>query len=462
MTNPLKITDLTLRDGHQSLIATRMRTDEMKGIASEMNRVGFSMMEVWGGATFDVMIRYLDEDPWERLRILKPLLCDTPLRMLLRGQSLVGYRPYADDVVFAFVHHAARCGIDIFLVFDPLNDERNLVTAFEAIRGTGKQIQAQMLYALTGSRLGGEIYTIDYYVNKALAFQDLGVDSLCIEDMSGILNPYDADLLVRALKGCLRIPVELDCHFTSGMACMSYLKAIEAGVDAIGTCFAPLALRTSNPAIEPIVQTLRGTPRDCGIDLGRLIKIDHYLEGVISKYREMMDATRVAVIDPEVLDHQLPGGMVTNFVAQLKKENALNRLPEIYEEIPRVRKELGSPPLTTPVSQMVGAQAVQNVLFGRYKLISTQVKDYVFGLYGKPPGSIAPEIQELVLRRYRGEQRPVTDRPADLLQPVMEKAREETKNLARDIGDVLTYALYSNVGKEFLERKYGSEASAPA
>jgi pyruvate carboxylase subunit B len=242
---------------------------------------------------------------------------------------------------------------------------------------------------------------------------------------------------------------------------MSYLKAIEAGVDAIGTCFAPLALRTSNPAIEPVVQTLRGTPRDCGIDLERLIKIDHYLEGVISKYREMMDSTRVAIIDPEVLQHQLPGGMVTNFVAQLKKENALNRLPEIYQEIPRVRKELGSPPLTTPVSQMVGAQAVQNVLFGRYKLISNQVKDYVFGLYGKPPGSIDPEIQKLVLHRYPREQTPVTDRPAALLQPEMEKAREETKGLARDIGDVLTCALYSNTGKQFLEKKYRSEASVP-
>jgi pyruvate carboxylase subunit B len=277
--------------------------------------------------------------------------------------------------------------------------------------------------------------------------------------MSGILNPYDAELLVRTLKARLRIPVELDCHFTGGMACMSYLKAIEAGVDAIGTDFAPFALRTSNPAIEPIVQTLRGTSRDCGIDLERLIKIDHYLEGVISKYREMMDSTKVAVIDPEVLHHQLPGGMVTNFVAQLKKENALNRLPEIYQEIPRVRKELGSPPLTTPISQMVGAQAVQNVLFGRYKLVSNQMKDYVFGLYGKPPGSIDPEIKKLVIHRYPREQMPVTDRPAGSLPPEMEKAGVETKGLARDIGDVLTYALYSNIGKEFLQRKYSSGAS---
>ncbi len=236
MMNRLKITDLTLRDGHQSLIATRMRTDEMKGIASEMNKVGFSAMEVWGGATFDVMIRYLDEDPWERLRILKPLLCDTPLRMLLRGQSLVGYRPYPDDVVFAFVHHAAQSGIDIFLVFDPLNDERNLATPFKAIRETGKQIHAQLLYALTEPRLGGEIYNIDYYVNKALAFQEMGAECVCIEDMSGILNPYDADILIGTLKARLKIPVELDCHFTGGMACMSYLKAIEAGVKlTIGT-----------------------------------------------------------------------------------------------------------------------------------------------------------------------------------------------------------------------------------
>jgi pyruvate carboxylase subunit B len=458
MANRLKITDLTLRDGHQSLIATRMRTDEMKRIASEMNKVGFAATEVWGGATFDVMIRYLDEDPWERLRILKPLLCDTPFRMLLRGQSLVGYRPYADDVVFAFVKHAAQCGIDIFLVFDPLNDERNLGTTFKAIRETGKQIHGQMLYTVTESRLGGEIYNIDYYVNKALAFQELGVDGLVIEDMSGIMNPFDADILIRALKGRLKIPVELDCHCTGGLACMSYLKAIEAGVDAIGTDFAPLALRTSNPAIEPFVQTLRGTSRDCGIDLDHLIQIDHYLEDVISNYRDLMDSSKVAVIDPEVLRHQIPGGMITNFISQLKKENALNRLPEIYKEVPRVRKELGSPPLTTPVSQMIGAQAVQNVLLGRYKLISNQVKDYVFGLYGKPPGSIDPEIEKLVSHRYRKEPRPLSARPGDLLPPEMEKAKEESKEFARDIGDVITYALYSNTGKEFLKKKYSSEA----
>lgn len=461
MANPLKITDLTLRDGNQSLIATRMRTEDMKAIAPEMDKVGFSSMEVWGGATFDVMTRFLDEDPWDRLRILKTIFSNTPLRMLLRGQSLVGYRQYADDVVIAFVRHAAECGIDIFCVFDACNDERNLLTAFQAIKETGKHIQAQLLYALTEPKLGGDIYNIDYYIRKAIILQDMGAESLCIEDMSGVLDPYDAYILITALKHVLKIPIELQCHYTGGMACMSYLKAIEAGVDIVGTDFAPFALRTAHPAIEPIVQALNGTSRDTGFNIEHLLKIDEYWEIVITKYRDLLDSTRVAIIDPGVLKHQLPGGMITNFVAQLKEANALHRISEIYAELPRVRKDLGSPPLATPISQMVGTQAVQNVLFGRYKMISNQVKHYVYGLYGKPPGAIDPEIQQLVLRRYERGQTSITCRPADLLEPELDKAKEATKDIARDIDDVLTYALFPTTGMQFLRRKYGLDPHLP-
>jgi pyruvate carboxylase subunit B len=459
--NNLKITDVTLRDGHQSLIATRMRTEDMEPIAPEMDKVGFWSMEVWGGATFDVMTRFLNEDPWDRLRILKRLLPNTHLRMLLRGQSLVGYRQYADDVVTTFVRHAAQCGIDVFCVFDACNDERNLKTAFQSIKGADRHVQGQLCYALTEANLGGDIYNIDYYTNKAIVLQEMGADSLCIEDQSGILGPYDAHNLITTLKQVLKIPVELHCHYTGGMACMSYLKAIEAGVDIIDTDFAPFALRTAHPAIEPIVQALHGTPRDTGFDLEHLLKIDEYFETIIAKYRDFLDMTRISVINPGVLHYQIPGGMFTNLVVQLKEINALHRLSEIYAELPRVRKELGSPPLATPTSQIICAQAVQNVLAGRYKVISSQVKDYVYGLYGKPPGHIDPDIQKVVLNRYERGQTPITCRPADLLEPELDKAKEATKSIAHDIGDVLTYALYPITGMQFLRRKYGLETIPP-
>jgi len=459
--NSLKITDVTLRDGHQSLFATRMRTEDMEAIAPAMDKVGFWSMEVWGGATFDVMTRFLNEDPWDRIRVLKRLLPNTRLQMLLRGQNLVGYRHYADDVVIAFIHYAAGCGIDIFRVFDACNDERNFETAFQAIKDTGKHIEGTICYALTELKLGGDIYNVDYYVNKALILQDMGADSLCIKDMSGILAPDDAFNLITALKQVLKIPVHLHCHFTSGMTCMSYLKAIEAGVDIIDTDFAPFALRTAHPAIEPIVVALRRTPRDTGLDLERLLKIDEYLESIAPKYRDFLDTTRTAVINPQVLQHQLPGGMITNLVAQLKEVNALHRLPEIYAEVPRVRKELGYPPLVTPTSQIIGVQAVQNVLAGRYKMISRQVKDYVYGLYGKPPAPIDPEVQKIVLKHYERGETPTTCRPADLLEPELDKAKEATKDIARDIGDVLTCALYPTTGMQFLRWKYGLETPPP-
>ena len=459
--NPVKITDLSFRDGHQSLLATRVRTEDLEAIGPEMDKVGFWSMEVWGGATFDVMTRFLNEDPWERIRILKRAMPHTPLQMLLRGQNLVGYRNYADDVVTAFVHHAADCGIDVFRVFDAVNDERNFETAFKAIKDRNKHIQGSLCYSLTERKLGGSVYNIDYYVNKALIIQDMGVDSLCIKDMAGLIAPDDAYDLVKALKEALKIPVCLHSHFTSGMAYMSLLKAIEAGVDIIDTCVAPFALRTSHSAIEPIVVAFRGTPRDTGLNLELLLKLDEYFEAIAPKYRDFLAKTKMSVIDTGVLWHQIPGGMFSNMVAQLKEADALHRLPEVYAELPQTRKELGYPPLVTPTSQIVGTQAINNVLFGRYKVISQQVKDYVYGLYGKPPAPIDPKVQELVLKGYERGEQPITCRPADVLEPELDKAKEATKDIARDIGDVLIYALYPTTGMRFLRWKYGLEEPPP-
>jgi len=452
---PLRITDTTLRDGHQSLLATRMRIEDMEAFAPEMDKAGFYSLEVWGGATFDVCIRFLNEDPWQRLRVLKRLMPHTPLQMLLRGQNLVGYRHYPDDVVRAFVHHAAEMGIDIFRVFDALNDERNLDTSFAAIKECGKHIQACICYSLTEPKMGGPVYNLDYYVNKALVLQDMGADSLCIKDMAGLVSPYDAYNLVEALKEVLRIPVQLHTHYSSGMASMSCLKAVEAGVDIIDTALAPFALRSSQPAIEPILVALRGTSRDTGLDLAQLLKLGQYLESIAANYRDFLDTTRLATIDTSVLEHQVPGGMISNLVAQLREAGALDRLHEVLEELPRARKELGYPPLVTPTSQIVGVQAVQNALFGRYKMVSSQAKDYVYGLYGRPPAPIDPEVQKVVLKGYKRGDKPITCRPADLLEPELDKAKEITKNIAKDIGDVLIYALFPTPGVEFLKQKYG-------
>jgi len=459
--NPLKITDVTFRDGHQSTLATRMRTEDMEGIAEEMNKAGFYSMEVWGGATFDVPTRFLNEDPWERPRILKKLMPDTPLQMLLRGQNLVGYRNYPDDVVTAFVHHAAEVGIDIFRVFDAVNDERNFETCLKAIKECGKHAQLSLCYSLTERKMGGPVYNTDYYVNKARILQDMGADSLCIKDMAGLISPDDAYELIKALKQVLKIPVQLHTHYTSGMASMSCLKAIEAGVDIIDAALAPFALRSSLPAVEPIVVALQGTPRDTGLNLAHLFKLGHYIESIAPKYRDFLDTTRMAVINTGVLMHQVPGGMTTNLVAQLREAGALDRIDEVYEELPRVRRELGYPPLVTPTSQVVGIQAVQNVLFGRYKMISGQVKDYVYGLYGKSPAPIDPEVQKIVLSGYERGETPITCRAADILEPELEKAKEATKDIARDIGDVLIYALYPTTGMRFLRWKYGLETPPP-
>ncbi len=459
--NPVKITDLTFRDGHQSLLATRMLTDDMEPLAEDMDRAGFWSMEVWGGATFDVATRFLNEDPWERVRILKELMPHTPLQMLLRGQNLVGYRNYPDDVVRAFVHQAAEVGIDVFRVFDAVNDERNFEAPFKAIKECGKHIQGSLCYSLTEPKLGGAIYNINYYVNKALIIQQMGADSFCIKDMAGLIAPDDAYELIKALKKVLKIPVDLHTHYTSGMASMSLLKASEAGVDILDTVLAPFALRSSHPAIEPMVVALKGQPRDTGLDLALLFRLGQKLESIAPKYRDFLDTTKMAVIDTGVLMHQIPGGMFTNLVAQLRETGALHRIGEVYEELPRTRKELGYPPLVTPTSQIVGIQAVQNVLFGRYKMISKEVKDYVYGLYGKPPGPVDPEVQKIVLKGYERGEQPITCRAGDMLEPELEKAKEATKGIAKNMGDVLIYALYPTTGMRFLKWKCGQEAPPP-
>lgn len=453
----LAVTDTTFRDGHQSMLATRMRTGDMIALAEMMDEVGFQSMEVWGGATFDVATRFLNEDPWERLAELKRRIKATPLQMLLRGQNLVGYRHYADDVVDAFVDKAAETGVDIFRVFDALNDERNFEASFKAIERTGKHIQAAVSYSITGGRLGGEVFDLDYYVNKARVFEEMGADSFCIKDMAGLLNPFDAETLVSALKDAIGIPVQLHCHFTSGMASMAYLKGVEAGADGIDCALAPYGFRSSEPAIEPFVAVLDGSDRDTGLDLQKLIAIDRELEKLAGKYRCFLNDTRMSIIDTGVLEHQIPGGMLSNLVSQLREADALDRIDEVYEEIARTRAELGYPPLVTPTSQIVGTQAVQNVLFGRYKMVSAQVKDYAYGLYGRPPAPIDPKLRKKILKGYERGSKPIDHRAADLLEPELDKAREAVAEMTTDERDVLTYALYPATGMRFLRWKHGLE-----
>jgi len=460
--NPVMIEDLTLRDGHQSLFATRGRTEDMIPVAEMMDEVGFWAMETWGGATFDTMHRFLNEDPWERIRTLKSYVKKTPFSMLLRAQNLVGYRNYADDVARAFVERAAANGMDIFRTFDALNDYRNFETVVPVIKSCGKHFQGCMCYSLTEARMGGDVYTLEYYVNKAKELEKMGADSVCIKDMAGLIAPYDAYDLVKALKAAVKVPIHLHSHFTSGMASMSHLKAIEAGVDIIDTCMTPYAFRTSHPAIEPLVMALLGTNRDTGFDIRQLAAINEILErDILPKYKHLLDDSKVSIIDINVLLHQTPGGMLSNLVNQLKEMDALDKINEVYAELPKVRKDLGQIPLVTPTSQIVGIQTVNNVLFGdekdRYKMITAQVKDLCYGLYGKTAVPINPELQEKALKGYPRGEKPITCRPAEVIEPELEKAKEEVKDLAVDIDDVLIYALYPVTGKKFLKWKYGKE-----
>ena len=459
--NPVKITDTTLRDGHQSSLATRMRTEDMLPVLEQMDAIGWYSMEVWGGATFDVPTRFLGEDPWERLKVMRKGLPNTKLQMLLRGQNVVGYRNYADDVVREFVHYTAECGLDIFRVFDAVNDVRNFEAAFKAIKETGKHIQGTICYSLTERRMGGPVYNLEYYLKKAKIIEDMGADSICIKDMAGMISPYDAYDMIKALKEAVKIPIQLHTHYTSGQGSMTLLKAVEAGVDVIDTALAPFALRSSQPAIEPILVALEGTPRATGLDLVKIFEVGQFIETIAPKYRQFLDTTRMAVIDTGVLLHQVPGGMTTNLVSQLREANALHRIQEVYDELPITRRELGYPPLVTPTSQIVGVQAVLNVLMGRYKMISGEVKDYCYGLYGASPAPIDPDVQKMALKGYPRGETPITHRAADILDPEMAKAKEATKDIAKNIGDVLIYALYPQTGMRFLKWKYGLEPIPP-
>jgi pyruvate/oxaloacetate carboxyltransferase len=434
-----------------------MKTEDMLPIAEKIDEVGFWAVEVWGGATFDTMHRFLREDPFERVRVLKKYIKKTPFSMLLRGQNLVGYRNYADDVAKLFVDKASEVGIDNFRVFDALNDFRNLEVCVEQIKANGKHFQGTICYSLTERRMGGEVYNLEYYLAKAREIQAMGADSLCIKDMAGIVSPFDIAKLVTEFKKTITIPIHFHTHYTSGMASMAYLEAIKAGVDIVDTCLAPFALRTSQPASEPIVATLYGTDRDTGIDLNILLELDEQLENIAPKYRDYLANQRMSVIDTAVLSHQIPGGMISNLVGQLKEANALDRLPEVNAEIQLTRKELGTPPLVTPTSQIVGVQAVLNVLFGKYKIVTNEVKDLVYGLYGRTPTAIDPEVQTKVLKGYKRGQTPVTGRAAGYLEPELEEARKKIGDLAKDDYDLLIYALYPTTGTEFLRQKYGFE-----
>lgn len=458
--NPLKIQDLTFRDGHQSLFATRGRTEDFLPIAEQMDDVGFWGMEVWGGATFDTMHRFLGEDPWERIRTLKKYIKKTPFSMLLRAQNLVGYRNYADDMAISFVERSCENGIDVFRTFDALNDYRNFETVVPVIKKNGKHFQGCICYSLTQPRLGGPVYNLDYFVGKAKDLEAMGADTICVKDMAGLIAPYDAYILVKALKEAVKAPIHLHSHFTSGMADMSLLKAIEAGVDIVDTCLIPWAYRTSHPAVEPLVVALQGTSRDSGLNLRLLAKCSEHMEKISPKYRHLLD-DRMSIVDINVLLHQTPGGMLSNLVNQLRDMDALDKIDEVFKQLPIVRKELGQVPLVTPTSQIVGIQTVNNVLFDtpeeRYKMITAQVKDLCYGLYGKTAIPIDPEVQKKALKGYARGETPITVRPADVLEPELEKAKEEIGPLAKDIDDVLIYAMYPTTGKRFLKWKYGEE-----
>jgi pyruvate carboxylase subunit B len=464
--NPVKVMDLTLRDGHQSLFATRGRTEDMIPVAELMDEVGFWALETWGGATFDAMHRFLNEDPWERIRILKKYIKKTPFSMLLRAQNLVGYRNYADDVAEAFVDRAAANGMDVFRTFDALNDYRNFETVVKGIKKAGKHFQGCICYSLTEPRMGGEVYNLDYYVAKAKELEAMGADSICVKDMAGLMAPYDAFPLFKALKEAVKPPLHLHSHFTSGMAPMTHLKAIEAGVDIVDTCMSPYAYRTSHPAVEPMVMALLGTNRDTGFDINLLARINEIFEKeIVPKYRHLLNETKLSVIDINVLLHQTPGGMLSNLVNQLKEMDALDKIDQVYKELPRVRKDLGQIPLVTPTSQIVGTQTVNNVLFDegkeRYKMITGQVKDLCYGLYGKTAVPINSKVQKKALKGYPRGEKPITCRPAEVLEPELEKARNEVQDLAKNMDDVLIYALYPVTGKRFLKWKYGLEPVPP-
>jgi len=427
-------------------MATRMRTESMIPITEKMDQVGFFSLEVWGGATFDVCIRYLVEDPWERIRQLKLHIKRTPLQMLLRGQNVVGYRNYPDDVVIKFVEKAAENGIDIFRIFDALNDVRNMETAIKTIKQVRAHAQGSICYTIS------PVHTIEHYMEIAKELADLDCDSICIKDMAGMLAPHVAYELVTALKEEVGLPVHLHCHSTSGMAMMTYLRACDAGVDIVDTAFSPLALGTSQPPVESVVAGLKGTPYDPGFDIDLLNEIAEYFRNLREKYYDPFKLInpKSERVDPSIIIHQIPGGMFSNLLEQLTEQNALNRLEEVLDEVPKVRKELGYPPLVTPTSQLVGIQAVFNVLSGkRYSIVPKEVKDYVKGLYGKPPAPVNEALKKKIIR----DEKPITHRPADLLEPFLDRIPDNIKPYIEREEDKITYALFPKAALEFFKKR---------
>lgn len=439
----IKITETILRDAHQSLIATRLTTKQMEPILEAMDSVGYHALECWGGATFDSSLRYLSENPWDRLRLIKKHVKNTKLQMLLRGQNLLGYKHYPDDVVSEFVKRAIANGIDIVRIFDALNDIRNIETALLTTKKEGAHAQAAISYTIS------PVHTIEKYVDLAKNMESLGADSICIKDMSGLLTPYETEKLVKALKSAINVPLEIHSHYTSGLASMSYLKAIEAGVDIIDTAISPFALGTSQPATEPMVAALKGTEFDTGLNLEALDKITEYFTPIRQKSIEtgLLDP-KVLGVDINTLVYQVPGGMLSNLVSQLKAQNALEKYEEVLKEVPRVREDLGYPPLVTPTSQMVGTQAVLNVVMGeRYKMVPKEIKEYVRGMYGSPAVPIKQEIVEKII----GNQEVITCRPADLLEPQIAIEREKIKEYIEEEEDVLSYILFPNVALDYFK-----------
>lgn len=439
----VKICDCTLRDGQQSLIATRMRIEEMQPILEKMDNAGFAAMEVWGGATFDSCLRYLKEDPWERLRTFRSTLKNTKLQMLLRGQNILGYKNYPDDVVESFVRKSIENGIDIIRIFDALNDPRNLETAVKATKAEKGHAQLAISYTLS------EVHTLEYFVKLAKTYENLGADSICIKDMAGLLLPQPAYDLVKAIKEEVKVPVQVHSHYTSGVAAMTYLKAIEAGADIIDTDMSPLSMGTAQPATEVMVAALKGTEYDTGIDDGILKEIGDYLRPIREEaLASGLLNTKMLAVDIATLVYQVPGGMLSNLVSQLKTANAEDKYEEVLKEIPRVRADMGYPPLVTPSSQIVGTQAVLNVLMGeRYKMVPKETKDIVRGMYGKTPMPISDEIKKKII----GDEKPITCRPADLLKPELAKLEAEMKDYKESEEDVLSYALFPQQAMDYFK-----------
>ncbi|MCI8448914.1 MAG: oxaloacetate decarboxylase subunit alpha [Eubacterium sp.] len=453
---PLKITETILRDAHQSLIATRMTTEQMLPIVDKMDQVGFHAVECWGGATFDASLRFLKEDPWDRLRKLKAGFKKTKLQMLFRGQNILGYRPYADDVVEYFVQKSIANGIDIIRIFDCLNDLRNLQTAVTACNKEKGHAQVALSYTL------GDAYTLEYWTQMAKKIEEMGADSICIKDMAGLLVPQEADTLVRALKSSTNLPIELHTHYTSGVASMTLMKAVEAGCDIVDTAMSPFALGTSQPATEVMVEAFKGSPYDTGLDQNQLAEIADYFRPMREQALESgLMNPKVLGVNIKTLLYQVPGGMLSNLISQLKEQGKEDKYEEVLAEVPRVRKDLGEPPLVTPSSQIVGTQAVFNVLMGeRYKVATKETKDVLLGKYGQTVKPFNPEIVDKVLGEDK--KNAITCRPADLLEPELSKIEAEMKQWKQQDEDILSYALFPQVATEFFKYREAQQKKVDA